>query len=283
MGKKRRNEMVQSLAILFNRVEEENKIPIQWRETKIKSVYKGGNKERIQESQRGIFLMNIVCKVYERVKKLQNENKQENISSMQTAGKKNRSIIDNLIIMNAIIEKQRQDNKNTYILYADAEKCFDKLWLKDSLIEMERIGYNKSDIKMLCEINKTTEIVADTAIGNTESIEITEVVKQGSIFGLTMRFATTAKVNDVGEKIWGDRKRNFNIYVGIRKCAKMEVQKKMKYSLDKTKYMVIRTGKEMEEDVSEQVKAGNIKKYKRSIYLGITINEEENLKGDIEE
>ena len=64
------NEMVQSLATLFNRVEEENKILIQWKETKIKSVYKGGNKERIQESQREIFLMNIVCKVYEKVKEL---------------------------------------------------------------------------------------------------------------------------------------------------------------------------------------------------------------------
>ena len=129
--------------------------------------------------------MNLVYKVYERVKKLQNKNKQENISSMQTAGKKHRSTIDNLIIMNAIIEKQRQDNKNTYILYADAEKCFEKLWLKDSLIKMERTGYNKSDIKMLYEINKTTEIVVDTAIGNTESIEITEVIKQGVIFGPT--------------------------------------------------------------------------------------------------
>ena len=47
--------MVQNLAILFNWVEEENKIPIQWKETKIKSVYKGENKERIQESQRRIF------------------------------------------------------------------------------------------------------------------------------------------------------------------------------------------------------------------------------------
>ena len=57
----------------------------------------------------------MVCKVYERVKKLQNENKEVNISSMQTAGKKNRSTIDNLIIMNAIIEKQRLEHKNTYI------------------------------------------------------------------------------------------------------------------------------------------------------------------------
>ena len=69
------SEVLQSLAILFNRVKEENKIPIQWKETKVKSVYKGRKKERTQESQRRIFLMNIVCKVYEKVKKLQNENK----------------------------------------------------------------------------------------------------------------------------------------------------------------------------------------------------------------
>ena len=53
--------------------------------------------------------------------------------------------MDNLIIMSAIIEKQRQDHNNTYILYEDAEKCFDKLWWINNLIEMERIGYNKND------------------------------------------------------------------------------------------------------------------------------------------
>ena len=56
--------MVQSLAALFNRVEEENKTPIQWRETIIKSVYKGEHEGRRQESQRGILQMSIACKLY---------------------------------------------------------------------------------------------------------------------------------------------------------------------------------------------------------------------------
>ena len=67
---------------------------------------------------------------------------------------------------------------------------------------MERTGYNKNDIKMLYEINKTTEIAADTAIGNTDSIEIKNVVKQGSIFVPKMCGATTVKVNAVGEKLY---------------------------------------------------------------------------------
>ena len=125
-------------------------------------------------------------KVYERVKKLQNENKKANILSMKTTRKKNRSTMDNLIIMIAIIEKQRQDHKNTYILYTGEEKCYDKVILKDRLREMKRIAYVKNDIKILYEISKTTKIVVDSAIGNTENTQILEVVKQGSIFGYTM-------------------------------------------------------------------------------------------------
>ena len=52
---------------------------MRWGKTNIKSVDKEGNKESIQESQREMFLMNIVYKVYGRVKKLHNEYEQANI------------------------------------------------------------------------------------------------------------------------------------------------------------------------------------------------------------
>ena len=53
--------MVQSSATPFNRVEEESKMLIQSQEANIKSVHKGGSKERKQESKRRIFPINIVC------------------------------------------------------------------------------------------------------------------------------------------------------------------------------------------------------------------------------
>ena len=43
--KEGRSEMALSLLTLFDRVEEKNKTAIQQRETKVKSVYKGGNKK----------------------------------------------------------------------------------------------------------------------------------------------------------------------------------------------------------------------------------------------
>ena len=46
--------MIECLTIIFHKVEEERQIPLQWRETSIKSLHKGGgSKEKIQVSQSG--------------------------------------------------------------------------------------------------------------------------------------------------------------------------------------------------------------------------------------
>ena len=51
--------------------------------------------------------MNTVSKIYESALKIQNENKYKNMSQMQTAGKKQRSAVDNLIILKSIRKNQR--------------------------------------------------------------------------------------------------------------------------------------------------------------------------------
>ena len=53
-------EIVKSVSILFNRIEEEQRTFIQWKQRTIKSAYTGGNKANISESQREIFLVNII-------------------------------------------------------------------------------------------------------------------------------------------------------------------------------------------------------------------------------
>ena len=133
-------EMVKSLYILFNRIKTENQIPKQRQLTTVKSMHKGGVKENIQENERGIFLVNTVSKIHESALKKQNENKNENMSQMQTAGRKQRSAVNNLIILNSIIENHRQYENKTYIFFADGKNYFDKLWLKDRLIKMYNLG-----------------------------------------------------------------------------------------------------------------------------------------------
>ena len=55
-------------------------------------------------------MVNVILKVYERVKK------------------------------SAIIEKRKTERLNKYLFFAISVKCLDKSWLKDCLIELKTLG-----------------------------------------------------------------------------------------------------------------------------------------------
>ena len=93
------------------------------------------------------------------------------MSQMQKAGSKQRSAIDNILIVSSIIEKRSQEKRNIYLMCADAVKCFDKLWLKDSLKEMKELGYSSNDIKILYEMYKKTDIKIETPFGEISGME----------------------------------------------------------------------------------------------------------------
>ena len=56
--------MEQSLCNMFNKMEEENRIPNQWKVMSITSINKKSSGTTLEETQRGIFVTNIVSKVY---------------------------------------------------------------------------------------------------------------------------------------------------------------------------------------------------------------------------
>ena len=80
-----------------------------------------------------------------------------------------------------------------YFFFADDIKCFDneRMWLKDCLIETHYLGYGPGTIRSLYEINKTSNIVVDTPVGKISSITVEELVKQETIFGPVMYYAST--------------------------------------------------------------------------------------------
>ena len=66
-------------------------------------------------------------------------------------------------------------------------------WLKEgggeivkSLSKMYKLGYDPNTLKILYEMNKETDIIIRAPVGNTNNIQIKEVVKQGTIFGHIM-------------------------------------------------------------------------------------------------
>ena len=58
------------------------------------------------------------------------------------------STIDNIMAISAIIERNRTLKTNTYLFIADARKCFDKLWLKDCLLQLKRREFPSYDLSL---------------------------------------------------------------------------------------------------------------------------------------
>jgi hypothetical protein len=197
------NEMLKSLRILFNRMETERKSPREWSQVMIKTISKPGSVLEMN-NKRGLFITEVVSKVYEKVLKNRSEAKLNNfISEFQTGGKKGTATVDNHIILSEVIRKNRKMGRNTYIVYGDAVKCFDKLWLKDSLVELFNAGCSPQDIQMMHLLNESTEVTVLTPSGATEKLNVGEIVKQGTVLGPTLCCVVTDQVNSIGEEQTG--------------------------------------------------------------------------------
>ena len=124
-----------------------------------------------------------------------------------------------------------------------------------------KLGYNKNDLEILYKLNETAQVKINTPYGDTENIEIKEMVKQRTTYKPIMCCASAARVNGIVEKVickYGNIEIGMPVFMddiaaigdpdtirkGIRNCRKMETEKKIIYGMKETKYMTIITGKE---------------------------------------
>ena len=287
------DEMLECLLEMINKMERDREVPVDWNEVKIKTIGKKGSILSM-DNKRGLFITDILSKLYEIIMKNRNEQKIfDYISDLQTGGTKNRATLDNFIILSEVIRRKKKMGQKCYLMFGDAVKCFDKLWLKDSLVELYKAGCDIQDIQMIYKMNDGTVIEVETPSGMTEKLNVGEIVKQGTVLGPTLCCVTTDQINKVGES----QERNLGreligilvfvddvmsagnpeeIRKGIRNCRTMEKLKKTTYGLKKTKHMVMNTGKEKEETIEEQVKEGTVMKTREYEYLGFFLSEKGN-------
>ena len=193
------DEMVNSITYMFREISVIHQIPNQWETMRIKSIHKKGSK-LLMDKKRGLFLTNILSKLYEKVLDLLTT---ENVKiyEHQCGGQKGCGTIDNIIMMRAVTDNNSRLNRKTYCYFADAYKCFDKLCRKDWLVELWRAGMREREVYMLYEMNKESHIVIETPVGMTDSITVHEIVKQGTIFGPKFCSVAIEKINGIGEEI----------------------------------------------------------------------------------
>ena len=286
-----------SLELLLNEIEEYEIIPNEWIELIIKSIYKGKGKITEVENRRGLFISNIISKLYEKIKLEQNNEKLNNeISKYQCGGKKGRSTVDHIMTLNAVIDYNRTINTETYILFADAYKCFDKLNLKNCIIDTYKIIGAKEAIKIY-NLNKNGKAIIRTPVGEVGPIETKEIVRQGTILGPKLCCVNTDKVNEIGKKcityigpkikteslIYVDDIQNASSNVkqlenAVDNLNRLENKKGYLFNNDKNKTAILIVDKKKNKtyDIKLNIRKGEIKLTNDYKYLGEWYNE----KGD---
>ena len=278
------------ITTLFCMVKQQKCIPTAWLQTKIKSIPKD-NSIKI-DKRRGLFLPNTIYKVMERTLKLLNEENLKPCSPFQSGGIKGKSTIDNLFTLLTLIQYFLYLKLPIYCVCIDFEKCFDKLWLEDSILELWKSGMKSEDLQILWQMNKCSKVCIDTPVGLTDEITLGPTVKQGTIFGPIMCNRETDNINHTGKKtvspygptieleslVYFDdicNGGNHETSEGfVEKCSLFEKQRKATVNLDKSGYVVIgETRSNLQEPLQTELKRGKLSRKPQMLYVGTWINE----------
>ena len=280
------------LTKLFNMMLKELRTPEQWQNMRIKSIPKDkGNKI---DNRRGLFITNVVSKIMERTIKNRNEeNWKKEQSPFQCGGVKGRSTADNVFVILAIMQRNQYLKKPTYVVFIDLEKCFDKLWLDDGIAELWKSGMPSREVKLISEMNKSSKVIVETPVGDTECFELGKVVKQGTVYGPVICGKETERINNISEHnatMYGPNLEILTlVYVDdmahggdkengeklIRNCGELEKKKKATVKLSKSGYVVVKGGKgnQKELELESEVKNGRLERKTETKYLGTWIDE----------
>ena len=286
------DEMFNSIKKIVDAIDKNLCVPMEWNKMAIRTIDKKGSK-LLMPNKRGLFLTNIISKVYERTIKKRNQDSVKVCSSpWQMGGVQKRSPTDNQFITFSIIERNRYLNKPTYIFYADAEKCFDKMWLEDAVIELWMQGTNIRDAVMIKKMNEEARIIIHTPVGDTEEIICENIVRQGTVYGPQLCGVSMARVNGIGRDIvtmYGPnliiRSTQFVDDVSsagspravsntIYNCSLLEDTKKMTFNNKdgKTEYTIVHPTRE-DDTITNCVKSGQIMRVPEHKAVGVWIDE----------
>ena len=297
------DDLEESILMMLNKVVCNYVVPTQWEEVLIKSIYKGKGDRKSMDFKRGLFLTNIVSKVAEKV--IKNRNKETidgSLTPFQCGGVRHRGIQDNKFVFNTIIEEFRKKKINLHILFADLEKCFDKLWLKDSIKELAKTGMPLSEVLYVYLMNRFVQAYVLTPIGRTEVFEAHEIVKQGTVMAVDLCAVSTDRINmlegegDVIQLINGVQVKNpvfvddqlmcgtkSQIEKSEAKLGFLEETKKYTYNNKKGKSEILsmKFGDKEEEKPTIKVGKGEIESTEDYKYLGDKYDEEGSNMGKI--
>ena len=181
---------------IINMIKRTHVIPTQWEEMMITTIYKGKGTQKDLVNQRGIFLTQVICKIWERLIKLRTGEATAKINKRQAGSTTGKCPADQLFLLRSCISHAKYLNQTLYLNFYDFRQCFDKLWLQDSIISLYKLGLKNEFLALIFETNRRASISVNTPLGMSKPFTKTMIVKQGSVTASSLCSASTGELCD---------------------------------------------------------------------------------------
>ena len=191
-------DLEESIFRMINIVVGNSIVPDEWNKMIIKPIDKT-NGWLDMNKKRGLFITNIISKIVEKlIFSRRDKEIREGISKFQCGGIKNRGTQDNIFMLNYMIKEYKKERKDLYLLFADIEKYFANLWLKDCIVELSDCKVPVEELMYIYKMNEKVKVKVETPVGKTEEFELFEIVKQGTVGGNKLCGTLTDRINRMG-------------------------------------------------------------------------------------
>ena len=120
------------------------------------------------------------------------------MSDSNIGARKNRNIRDHLFIVYGVIHSVLNGSEDPVdIQIYDVEKCFDALWLEDCMLDLyETLPPEARDNKLslIYKMNQDNYVAVNTAVGQTERVNLKNIVMQEGKWDPLKSFNTSGQV-----------------------------------------------------------------------------------------
>ena len=121
------------------------------------------------------------------------------VSPFQAGSRKGRSATDNLFLLRSCIDHALYLKKPIYITAYDYQQAFDALWLEDCILVLSRLGVEQYVLSLIYKMNKKAVVQIKTCHGNTPKFTVSDLAKQGGIWGPVLCSSSTAEYSGKNE------------------------------------------------------------------------------------
>ena len=181
---------------VINKVKNTHLTPKQWEMMMITPIYKGKGSRKDLINQRGIFLNQVICKMWERLIKERTKSTTSKVNKLQAGSKTGKCPGDQVFLLRSCVTHAKYLHQTLYLNFYDFKQCFDKLWLEDSIVSLYKVGLDNELLASIYETNYAATITVNTPLGVSQSFSKTAIVKQGSVMASCMCCASTGEFCD---------------------------------------------------------------------------------------